>query len=300
VSVLDGILLVDKPADITSAGVVREVKRRLRVAKIGHLGTLDPFATGLLPLALGEGTKVVSFLSQGEKSYVGVIALGRLTDTLDATGEVVARAAVPSLAPGILEEVAGRFRGTIEQVPPMFSALKRGGIPLYELARKGVDVDREPRQVHIESLSLTVASAEEISISVRCSKGTYVRSLACDIAVALGTVGHLASLRRTTFGSFEVASAIPLGSVTAETELPILSPRVALAGLREIEIDAQLATRIRKGQQVAVASLLAAPSPSEIAKVLCDDELVALVGEDEGRWRIQRVFVDMRDREHCN
>jgi tRNA pseudouridine55 synthase len=300
VSVLDGILLVDKPADITSAGVVREVKRRLRVAKIGHLGTLDPFATGLLPLALGEGTKVVSFLSQGEKSYVGVIALGRLTDTLDATGEVVARAAVPSLAPGILEEVAGRFRGTIEQVPPMFSALKRGGIPLYELARKGVDVDREPRQVHIESLSLTVASAEEISISVRCSKGTYVRSLACDIAVALGTVGHLASLRRTTFGSFEVASAIPLGSVTAETELPILSPRVALAGLREIEIDAQLATRIRKGQQVAVASLLAAPSPSEIAKVLCDDELVALVGEDEGRWRIQRVFVEMRDREHCN
>ncbi len=290
-SALDGILLVDKPADITSAGVVREVKRRLRVAKIGHLGTLDPFATGLLPLALGEGTKVVSFLSQGEKSYVGVIALGRLTDTLDATGEVVATAAVPSLAPGILEEVARRFRGTIEQVPPMFSALKRGGIPLYELARKGVDVDREPRQVHIESLSLTVASAAEISISVRCSKGTYVRSLACDIAAALGTVGHLASLRRTTFGSFEVASAIPLGSLTAETELSILSPRVALSGLREIEIDAQLATRIRKGQQVAVASLLAAPSPSEIAKVLCDDELVALVGEDEGRWRIQRVFV---------
>ena len=299
-SVLDGILLVDKPADITSAGVVREVKRRLRVAKIGHLGTLDPFATGLLPLALGEGTKVVSFLSQGEKSYVGIIALGRLTDTLDATGEVVARATVPSLAAGILEEVARRFRGTIEQVPPMFSALKRGGIPLYELARKGVDVDREPRQVHIESLSLSVASAEEISISVRCSKGTYVRSLACDIAGALGTVGHLASLRRTTFGSFEVASAIPLGSVTADGELPIISPRVALAGLREIEIDAQLATCIRKGQQAAVASLSAVPSPSEIAKVLCDEELVALVGEDEGRWRIQRVFLEMRDRQQCN
>jgi tRNA pseudouridine55 synthase len=243
---------------------------------------------------------VVSFLSQGEKSYVGTIALGRLTDTLDATGEVVARATVPSLAAGILEEVARRFRGTIEQVPPMFSALKRGGIPLYELARKGVDVDREPRQVHIESLSLSVASAEEISISVRCSKGTYVRSLACDIAGALGTVGHLASLRRTTFGSFEVASAIPLGSVTADGELPILSPRVALAGLREIEIDAQLATCIRKGQQVAVASLSAVPSPSEIAKVLCDEELVALVGEDEGRWRIQRVFLEMRDRRHCN
>ena len=293
-SLRDGILLVDKPADVTSAGVVREVKRRLRVAKVGHLGTLDPFATGLLPLALGEGTKVVSFLSQEKKSYVGVIALGRLTDTLDATGEVVARGAIPSLAAGILEEVARRFRGTIEQVPPMFSALKRGGIPLYELARKGVDIDREPRQVHIESLSLTMASAEEIAISVRCSKGTYVRSLACDVAEALGTVGHLASLRRTTFGSFEVGSAISLGNVTADGELPILSPRVALAGLREIAIDAQLATRIRRGQQAAVASLSALPSPSEIAKVLCGEELVALLGEDEGRWCIQRVFLEMR------
>jgi tRNA pseudouridine55 synthase len=291
--VLDGILLVDKPAGITSAGVVREVKHRLRVAKIGHLGTLDPFATGLLPLALGEGTKVVSFLSQAQKSYVGVIALGRSTNTLDATGEVVARAAVPPLADGVLEDVARRLRGAIEQVPPMFSALKRGGIPLYELARKGVDVDREPRLVRVESLSLAVASAEEISISVRCSKGTYVRVLACDVAIALGTVGYLASLRRTAFGSFEVSAAIPLEKVMPGAELPILSPRVALAGLRELEVDEQLAARIRKGQQAAAGRLSATPTPAELAKVVnSGGKLVALVGEDEGRWRIQRVFAE--------
>ena len=141
----------------------------------------------------------------------------------------------------------------------MFSALKRGGIPLYELARKGIDVDREPRQVHIESLSLTVASAAEISISVRCSKGTYVRSLACDIAAALGTVGHLASLRRTTFGP-RLPRPSRSGASRPKRSFRFSSPRVALSGLREIEIDAQLATRIRRGQQVAVASLLAAPS----------------------------------------
>ena len=299
-SLLDGILLVDKPAGITSAGVVREVKRRLRVAKIGHLGTLDPFATGLLPLALGEGTKVVSFLSQGEKSYVGVIALGRSTNTLDSTGEVVAQAAVPTMAAGMLEEVARRFRGDIEQVPPMFSALKRDGIPLYELARKGVDVDREPRQVRIESLSLTAASAEEIAISVRCSKGTYVRSLARDIAAALGTVGHLASLRRTTFGAFELGSAIPLESVAADGVLPILPPRVALAGLRELEVDPRSSARIRRGQQAAAAGLPAPVSPCEVAKVVCAGDLVALVGEAQGRWRIQRVFVEAGRRESRN
>jgi tRNA pseudouridine55 synthase len=290
---LDGVLLVDKPAGITSAGVVREVKRRLGVVKVGHLGTLDPFATGLLPVAIGEGTKVVAFLSQGDKSYTGVIALGRSTDTLDSTGQVVQTAAVPPLADDVLEAVARQFRGAIEQVPPMFSALKRGGVPLYELARKGVDVERAPRRVHIESLSLALVSAAEISLSMRCSKGTYVRSLARDVAAALGTVGHLASLRRTAFGSFEVASAIPLDGIDAAAELPILPPRNALGGLRELEVDAGLAARIRCGQQAAVASLPAAPKRMEVAKVLDDrSDLVALVGESGGRWRIERVFVD--------
>lgn len=289
----DGVLLVDKPAGMTSAGVVREVKRRLGATKVGHLGTLDPFATGLLPLAIGEGTKVVAVLSQGDKSYTGVIALGQSTDTLDSTGEVVETAAVPALSDDVLEAAARRFRGAVEQVPPMFSALKRAGVPLYELARKGVDVEREARRVHIESLTLALVSAVEISLSMRCSKGTYVRSLARDVAAALGTVGHLASLRRTGFGSFDVASAISLDDVDAAAELPILPPRIALAGLRELEADAGTAARIRCGQQAAAASLPAAPKRMEVAKVLDGrGNLVALVGESDGQWRIERVFVD--------
>jgi tRNA pseudouridine55 synthase len=290
---IDGVLLVDKPAGITSAGVVRQVKRRLGATKVGHLGTLDPFATGLLPLVTGEGTKLVAVLSQGDKSYTGVIALGRSTDTLDSTGEVVETAAVPDLSDDVLEAVARRFRGAVEQVPPMFSALKRGGVPLYELARKGIDVEREARRVHIESLTLVPVSAVEISLSMRCSKGTYVRSLARDVAAALGTVGHLASLRRTAFGSFDVASAISLDDIDAAAELPILPPRIALAGLRELEADAGTAARIRRGQQAAAASLPAPPKRMEVAKVLDGrGNLVALVGENAGQWRIERVFVD--------
>jgi tRNA pseudouridine55 synthase len=292
VSSHDGILLVDKPAGISSAGVVREVKRRLGVVKIGHLGTLDPFATGLLPLALGEGTKVVSFLIQEQKSYTGVISLGRSTRTLDSTGEVVETAAVPPLAAEDLERVARLFHGAIEQVPPMFSAVKRRGIPLYELARRGIDVDRAPRQVQIESLSLTFLSSTEIAISVRCSKGTYVRTLACDIAVALGTVGHLASLRRTAFGSFDVASAIPAQDVSAGVSLPILPPRMALAGLRELEVDERLAARIRSGQQASAECLSPIPLPAEVAKVISARALVALISEQHGRWRIRRVFIE--------
>src|SRR5438552_13396906 len=210
---LDGVLLVDKPAGITSAGVVREIKRRLDVAKVGHLGTLDPFATGLLPLALGEGSKVVPFLNQEEKAYEGVICLGRATNTLDATGETTETARVPPLDARLLESIATRFRGAIEQVPPMFSALKRAGVPLYKLARKGVEVDLAPRRVEILSLSLAPAGPETIALSVRCSKGTYVRSLARDIAKALETVRHLATLRRTGFGPFELSWARPLAAL---------------------------------------------------------------------------------------
>ncbi len=222
-----------------------------------------------------------------------MIALGQSKDTLDSTGEVVETAAVPALSDDVLEAAARRFRGAVEQVPPMFSALKRAGVPLYELARKGVDVEREARRVHIESLTLALVSAVEISLSMRCSKGTYVRSLARDVAAALGTVGHLASLRRTGFGSFDVASAISLDDVDAAAELPILPPRIALAGLRELEADAGTAARIRCGQQAAAASLPAAPKRMEVAKVLDGrGNLVALVGESDGQWRIERVFVD--------
>ena len=286
---LDGILLVDKPPGITSAGVVREVKRRLGPSKIGHLGTLDPFASGLLPLALGEGAKVVPFLNQEEKSYVGRITLGRATDTLDSTGETVETAPVPEIGPEALDEAAQRFSGDIEQVPPMFSALKRSGVPLYELARKGVEVEREPRRVRIESLTLEAVGHGVIAVSVRCSKGTYVRALARDVAIALGTVGHLSALRRTTFGRFSVDQAIPLPAIAAP--VTVLSPREALAGVRELAIGGSLAAELRRGEQRGLASLPRPETDRELAKAIENgSELVAILGAAAAGWKILRVF----------
>jgi tRNA pseudouridine55 synthase len=271
--------------------VVREVKRRLGGAKVGHLGTLDPFATGLLPLAIGEGAKVVPFLNQEEKSYSGTIVLGNATDTLDSTGRTTETAPVPPLTQATVDEVAGRFLGEIAQVPPAFSALKRGGVPLYRLARRGVELEVEPRRVSIASLSLALIGPQSLSLSVRCSKGTYVRSLARDLALALGTVGHLSALRRTAFGTFRVSEAVSLESVLAAGDLPVLSPRQALGRMRELQASEGLAREIRAGRQAALVSLAPAEAPEEVAKVVGPDgELVAVVGVSLGTWKILRVF----------
>jgi tRNA pseudouridine55 synthase len=288
---LDGILLIDKPAGLTSAGVVREVKRRLGGRKVGHLGTLDPFATGLLPLAVGEGAKIVPFLNQEEKAYRGTIALGRATDTLDLTGRTTETGPVPTISSALLDEVTRQFCGQIEQVPPKFSALKRAGVPLYELARRGIEVDVEPRTVCIESLSLAAASEESLDVSVRCSKGTYVRSLARDIARALGTVGHLASLRRVAFGPFEIEQASSVEDVWLGAPLSLLTPRQALVGVRELDADERLAEQVRRGQQGGLAALAFPAGPEEIAKLIGPEgDLVAVLGASGQRWKILRVL----------
>lgn len=290
---LDGVLLVDKPVGMTSAGVVREVKKRLGARKVGHLGTLDPFATGLLPLVVGEGAKIAPFLNQQEKAYQGTVALGRATDTLDSTGRTTETAAVPEVDPGRLDEIAQRFRGTIAQVPPKFSALKRAGVRLYQLARRGQEVEIEPRMVRIESLELTAESQEILALSVRCSKGTYVRSLARDIAHALGTVGHLASLRRTAFGPFDVEQARPLAEVDPGGMLPLLSPRQALVGVRELRADERTARRIRHGQQAALDEFLPPVGSDEIAKLVDPaGRLVAVLGASGPRWKLLRVLAE--------
>jgi tRNA pseudouridine55 synthase len=294
---LDGILAIDKPAGLTSADVVRLVKRRLGLAKIGHLGTLDPFATGLLPLAIGEGVKVVPFLNQEGKAYSGTITLGRTTDTLDATGETTETAAVPPLTAAQLTEAAKRFWGEIEQIPPMFSALKRSGVPLYKLARQGVDLELQPRRVRIDSLSLTLTPDGDLAIAVRCSKGTYVRSLARDVARALGTVGYLSSLRRTEFGHFQISSAVPLDAVSAGPDLAITTPRAALAGMRELVADDRLAAEIRLGQQRGLALLANPRAEGELAKIVGSrGDLVAVVVAEAARWKILRVFPDLLGR----
>ncbi len=286
---MDGLLLVDKPVGITSADVVRAVKRRWG-GRTGHLGTLDPFASGLLPICVGEGTKLAQFLNGADKVYIGEIRLGTRTDTGDPTGSVVATAPACAIEERDLEQVRERFVGEIRQTPPMYSALKRNGTPLYELARRGIEVERAPRRVHIYDLALALTEPSVLAFTVSCSKGTYVRVLAEDVAAALGTIGHLETLRRTRFGSFRIEDAVRLEPWPAEGPA-LVGLREALPGLREFRVDATVAELLRRGQ-VAPLDALGGGTPAETATVVdpCGALVAVIVMGTTGRWRFARVF----------
>ncbi len=220
---VDGILLVDKPQDWTSHDVVGFVRSRYRLAKVGHGGTLDPMATGLLVLLLGKGTKCSQAVMVGEKLYRGTIKLGETTNTQDADGQVEETRDVPSLEDAQLDEVFARFEGEIEQIPPMVSAIKKDGVPLYKLARKGQEIEREPRPVTIHHCTRLGTRLPEVDIEVRCSKGTYIRTLAHDIGASLGCGGHLSALRRVASGDYDVANAVSIDALR-EMDLEALKP----------------------------------------------------------------------------
>ena len=286
---MDGLLIIDKPEGITSAQVVAVVKRRLS-CKTGHLGTLDPFATGVLPVCIGEGTKIAQFLNMADKEYTGLIQLGCATDTGDPTGSVVRTAPIPSQATARLTEIREGFLGEILQVPPMYSAIKRKGTPLYKLARQGLAVERQPRRVRISALELAYQGPARIAFTVSCSKGTYVRVLAQQIATALGTVGHLAALRRTRFGRFTIGQAVRLDGLDSES-LRCIPLRDSLSDLREIELAASLVHRVRQGFEPVLASIPLG-SRGETAKLVGSDGRLAaiIVMHESGRWRFARVF----------
>jgi tRNA pseudouridine55 synthase len=293
-----GILLVDKPEGMTSAGVIRALKPVLGRTKVGHLGTLDPFASGLLPLCLGEATKVARWLLLERKAYEGTIRLGAATDTLDRTGTTVETAPVPALEPRTIAEVAARFTGPQQQVPPMYSALKRDGVPLYKLARRGLDVERAPRDITLYRLRLEAAGADGLGFAVECSKGTYVRVLAADLGKALGTVAHLESLRRTAVGSFAVADARTpdaLAALPAGAPLPLVAVRAALAQYAAFPATAEVLARLRRGQQEPLARLPAAASAGDVALLLDPAGEVAAVieaaaAEPRPAWRLVRLL----------
>lgn len=287
---MNGILLVDKPEGMSSAEVVRRIKRRAR-AKVGHLGTLDPFASGLLPLCIGEATKIAQFLNQADKRYEGEIAVGTATDTGDRTGAVVATAPVPELDDAALAMLEQRFTGEYEQVPPMYSALKREGVPLYRLARRGIEVERAARRVHIEELRLRRAGQATLRFEVACSKGTYVRVLAEDLGATVGTRAHLASLRRTRFGSFDLADAIPgPDDWDPASEQGWVSVRAALAHLPAVELDRIACAAVRQGKRRVLGEI---PLPGDAdAAVLLDREghVVAVVVRSSQGWSFGRVL----------
>lgn len=209
----DGALLVDKPAGPTSHDIVDRLRRRFGIQKVGHAGTLDPNATGLLIMLLGRGTKLSDRLMSADKVYEGTMKFGETTNSYDADGEILATRPVPSLTVEALNEATAPFVGDLLQAPPMVSAAKVGGVPLYKLARKGVEVERKPRLVHIYTFRFTDYQEPIGTFRVSCTKGTYVRSLAHELGQTLGCGAHLATLRRTDSGKFSVNEAVPLAQL---------------------------------------------------------------------------------------
>jgi tRNA pseudouridine55 synthase len=287
---MDGILVVDKAEGYTSADVVRLVKGRLR-CKVGHLGTLDPLATGVLPLCLGEGTKIAQFLTTADKTYVGCIRIGTATDTGDRAGRVVRHSAVPDIARRKLDEIALSMLGEQLQTPPMYSAIKRAGVPLYKLARAGREVSRQPRRITIRHLAFRLIAVDLVEFEVHCSKGTYVRVLAEDLGARLGSAAHLESLRRTVFGPFRLTDAVTVDALRDGLPAQLLSLRVALPHLREIAVDEALARGVRSGQEAALTALPKGASPEIVKLIDPEGELAAIVSATVlGEWRFERVF----------
>lgn len=241
---VDGLLLLNKPAGITSNRALQTVKHLLNARKAGHTGSLDPAATGMLPLCFGEATKVCAYLLDAEKTYRVVATLGVSTDTGDADGAVTANAAAPELTTQEWDDLLQEFTGDIEQIPPMYSALKQNGRRLYELARQGVVVERKPRTVHISELVLLEARGPRLVFRVHCSKGTYVRTLVEDIAARAGTIAHTANLHRESVGAFQAKDMMDLSVASQLAERDeealravLLPPDTALKGWPDLRLS---------------------------------------------------------------
>jgi tRNA pseudouridine55 synthase len=252
-----GILLLDKPAGLSSNAALQRVRRTLGVDKAGHVGSLDPLATGMLPICLGEATKIAGDVLSGRKCYRFTVALGSRTATGDTEGAVVETAAVPGVHAAMLEAVRRRFLGPQTQIPPMYSALKRDGQPLYKLARAGVEVERAPREIELFDLKLQAFAPDSLEFETLCSKGTYIRVLAEDIAKALGTVGHVKVLRRVHVEPFESEPMETLESVVQAKEQGrwprVLPADWPLRHLPKVTLAGAQVTRLMQGQAISVA-----------------------------------------------
>jgi len=256
----NGVVIIDKPAGITSAGALAQVKRLCNAKKAGHAGTLDPFATGVLVCCLNQATRLAQFFLHDRKKYQGTLHLGIETDTQDPTGRIVAEKDAGMISAADVRRAADRFTGTIEQVPPAYSALKHKGTPLYRLARKGQPVQKPPRSVTISQLTILEVAIPRVSFEVTCSAGTYIRTLCADIGAGLGCGGHLETLRRIESSGFSITEAVTLDELhqMADREVPgrhLIALADALRGVPEVKVDRRLADRIQHGQGVVWSDL---------------------------------------------
>jgi len=245
-----GIILLDKPKGLSSNGALQRVRKAYRAASAGHVGTLDPMATGMLPLCLDEATKVIAEIESGAKCYEFTVQLGTRTDTGDAEGRMIDEQPVPPLDTARIESALTGFRGTLQQVPPMYSALKREGRPLYELARQGLEVERAARTIEIRRLELVEFAGNSLRLICECAKGTYIRVLGEDISRALGTCGHLTQLRRAWVEPFRSAPMVELTAVLegAASGEHLQAPDVALQALPQTRVTAAQMATLRHGQ----------------------------------------------------
>lgn len=283
---MHGFLNIDKPAGMTSHDVVARVRRLSGQRRVGHAGTLDPAATGVLVVALGGATRLIEYVQdQTLKTYHAVVRLGTVTATDDAEGAVLETQPVPPLDTDTLAGALAQFRGMIEQVPPMYSALHHQGRRLYELARAGKMVERDPRRVFIDRLALIDWQPPDLTIEVRCGKGTYIRALARDLGAALGCGAHLRALRRTAVGTFRIEDAVPLD--TLDVSAALLPPYVAVADWPMVTLSAAVAQRVRNGLPIARPEL----ADHQRARAHdADGTLVALLTRDGPHWKPAKVF----------
>lgn len=303
--VSDGILLVDKAEAQTSHDVVEQVRKILKPCKVGHAGTLDPFATGLLIILVGQGTKLSEFMMALPKTYEAVIQLGVDTDTYDKTGRIVKKASQLKVTEEEIRSTLGGFVGEIDQVPPPYSALRIKGKRAYQLARKGENVKLAPRKVRIYEIGIEQVDLPFVSIRLECSSGTYVRSLAFDLGMKLGCGAHLRELRRTQIGDFRVENAIPTGDLASlgkeELLKRIVSCARALGGTVSVQISSALALKVRKGYCPKVREVGiegdGGLAPGKLLKLVCDEQLVAIASVQadkkepkEKRLQLKRVF----------
>ncbi|WP_020675940.1 tRNA pseudouridine(55) synthase TruB [Geopsychrobacter electrodiphilus] len=300
---MHGLLLLDKPAGLSSFDVVRQVRRHFKTRKVGHAGTLDPLATGVLPVAIGEGTKLLQFLLAENKSYRATMRLGVTTDTLDSEGVELSRHEVPESVMTDLPGVFAKFTGVIEQIPPMFSALKRNGVPLYKLARAGEVVEREARRVSIERLDLISTQLPDVTIEVDCTKGTYIRTLCADIGEALGCGAHVVALRRLRTGQYPIENCLPLeqlsevGDVTQHPSF--LSVGDALFDRPAVELSAVAMSRLRNGVPPEIDGVMNAltAKDGELVRLFYDGILQAIArfaperqNDKRGDFELIRIF----------
>jgi tRNA pseudouridine55 synthase len=298
---MHGFLALDKPEGMSSHAVVQAVRRACGTRRVGHAGTLDPLATGVLLIGIGYATRLIEYLTAQRKTYRATMRLGMVTDSQDITGSILETRDIPSISSEQLRSVCAGFEGEIDQVPPMFSALKKDGVPLYRLARKGEEVERQKRRISIFSIDPVFCSDNEILLDVECSKGTYIRTLCHDIGLEIGCGACMTQLRRTASGNFSAANLTGLEDLR-EGNFTIITPLEGLSHLPQLHLSATGKERLRNGipPKVEHVSPLRAGVEDDDLVLLCeDDKLLAVVSPDlehrqehRGDFKLHKVFPD--------